>query len=400
MSHTAQAPEPTPATDRATTNPPAPGGIGRVIFTIIVLAVITLSIIQITTRRKDAADLERETLDDAIPTVAVTHPQQTPLRVEVDLPGNITAFMESPIYARASGYLKRWMVDIGTKVQTGDLLAEIDSPELDQELNQSQAALAQARANLEIARVTADRWQSLRKSDSVSQQDTDEKIAAWHARDADVKAAEASVQRLTDLKAFDRITAPFSGVITMRNLDVGTLITAGSARELFRLARIDPLRVYVSLPQIYSQVVQTNDIGTLVLAELPGLSFTGQVVRTAGAIDPVSRTLLTELDVPNQDGKLLPGSHAMVHMKINSPTVPLIVPINCLLFRGEGAIVGVVDQNSTTRLVSVMLGRDFGKTVEIVHGLSESDQVILNPSDSLEAGVKVRLTPTPENPKK
>ena len=254
------------------------------------------------------------------------------------------------------------------------------------------AALAQANANLEIARISADRWQNLRQSDSVSQQDTDVKVATWHARQADVHAAEANVQRLKEMANFKKLVAPFPGIITVRTVDAGTLITAGSSREIFRLARTDPLRVYVSLPQAYSQMVKTNDEAVLTFSEMPGQTFTGQVDRTAGAIDPVSRTLLTEILVSNHDGKLFPGAHVMVRVNLASGAHPVVVPVNTLLFRNEqGMQVGLVDSNGIVRLEKVTMGRDYGNTVEIVHGLAETDNVILNPSDSLESGAKVRV---------
>jgi RND family efflux transporter MFP subunit len=360
------------------------GGIGMVL---VILAMIT-----VVSRSRSRAQLETDTIENLVPTVSITHPKRTAAQVELDLPGNITAFEEAPIYARVNGYLKHWSTDIGTRVAEGQELATIETPELDQELNQASAALAQANANLEIARISAERWQNLRKSDSVSQQDTDVRVATWHARQADVQAQEANVQRLKELANFKKLVAPFPGIITIRTVDAGTLITAGSSREIFRLARTDPLRVYVSLPQAYSQMVQTNDEAVLTFSELPGQNFTGKVDRTAGAIDPISRTLLTEILVSNHDGKLLPGAHAMVRVNLATGVNPVVVPVNTLLFRNEqGVQVGVVDSNGIVRLANVTMGRDYGTTVEIVHGLSEADNLIINPSDSLEPGLKVRV---------
>jgi RND family efflux transporter MFP subunit len=360
------------------------GGIGMVL---VILAMIT-----VVSRSRSRAQLETDTIENLVPTVSITHPKRTAAQVELDLPGNITAFEEAPIYARVNGYLKHWSTDIGTRVAEGQELATIETPELDQELNQASAALAQANANLEIARISAERWQNLRKSDSVSQQDTDVRVATWHARQADVQAQEANVQRLKELANFKKLVAPFPGIITIRTVDAGTLITAGSSREIFRLARTDPLRVYVSLPQAYSQMVQTNDEAVLTFSELPGQNFTGKVDRTAGAIDPISRTLLTEILVSNHDGKLLPGAHAMVRVNLATGVNPVVVPVNTLLFRNEqGVQVGLVDSNGIVRLANVTMGRDYGTTVEIVHGLSEADNLIINPSDSLEPGLKVRV---------
>jgi RND family efflux transporter MFP subunit len=356
------------------------------------LVLAILAVITVVSRSRARAQLETDTIENLVPTVSITHPKRTAAQVELDLPGNITAFEEAPIYARVNGYLKHWSTDIGTRVAEGQELATIETPELDQELNQASAALAQANANLEIARISAERWQNLRKSDSVSQQDTDVRVATWHARQADVQAQEANVQRLKEMANFKKLVAPFPGIITIRTVDAGTLITAGSSREIFRLARTDPLRVYVSLPQAYSQMVKTNDEAVLTFSELPGQNFTGKVDRTAGAIDPISRTLLTELLVANHDGKLFPGAHAMVRVNLATGVNPVVVPVNTLLFRNEqGVQVGLIDSNGTVRLANVTMGRDYGTTVEIVHGLSEADNVIINPSDSLEPGLKVRV---------
>jgi len=345
-------------------------------------------------RTQASAALEVETKENAISTVSVIHPQRTPAQVELELPGDVQAFEESPLYARVSGYLTNWVTDIGARVREGDLIAEIDTPEIDQELNQTRAALAQAEANLAIAKSSAERWQNLRKSDSVSQQDTDEKVATWKAREADLNAAKANVQRLTELTRFKKLVAPFPGIITVRNVDIGTLITAGSSREMFRLAKIDPLRVYIGLPQAYSQEVEPGDEAVLEFSEMPGRKFPGKVVRTAGAIDPISRTLLTEVQVPNHDGKLFAGAHVTVRIKLTSGGVPVTVPVNTLLFRDEqGVQVGIVEADNTVRLARVTMGRDYGTTVEIVHGLAETDNVIVNPSDSLAPGVKVRVAP-------
>lgn len=353
------------------------------------------AVLTVWSRSRARAQLESDTAENMVTTVSVIHPKRTPAQIELELPGSVTAYEEAPIYARVSGYLKRWLTDIGTRVEAGQPLAEIETPELDEELNQANAALAQAGANLEIARISAERWQRLRQSDSVSQQDTDVRVATWHAQQANVNAAEANVNRLKELTHFKLLAAPFAGIITARTMDAGTLITAGSSREIFRLARIDPLRVYVSLPQAYSQMVKSNDLATLAFSEMPGRTFTGLVDRTAGAIDPVSRTLLTEVLVSNRDGVLFPGAHTMVRLHVANAANPVIVPVNTLLFRNDqGVQAGVVDSNGIVRLADVTVGRDYGTTVEIVQGLSETDNVIINPSDSLEAGIKVRLAAT------
>ncbi len=356
------------------------------------LLLAVASVVTVAVRSHNDAELKDDTFQNLVSTVNVIHPKRTPAQIQLELPGDITAYEEAPIYARVNGYLKRWLTDIGAHVTEGQLLAEIEAPELDQELNQANAQLAQANANLEIARISAERWENLLKTQSVSQQETDVQVATWRARQADVNSAKANVQRLKELDRFKTLTAPFSGIITVRTMDAGTLITAGSSREIFRLARIDPLRVYVSLPQAYSQMVKTNDEAVLTFSELPGQSFKGRVDRTAGAIDPVSRTLLTEIEVPNHDGKLFPGAHTMVQVNVATGVNPVVVPVNTLLFRNENGVqAGLVDSNGIVRLVNVTVGRDYGTTVEIVHGLSEADQVIINPSDSIESGSKVRV---------
>jgi RND family efflux transporter MFP subunit len=384
------------------TAPPKRAGRAPLIF----LAVLLLGLgifawVTFSARTHDRKQLETDTAENLAPTVTVIHPQKAPTRIHLELPGNLTAFEESPIYARVSGYLKQWFTDIGTHVTNGQPLAIIETPELDQELAQADAALAQANANLEIARISAERWQNLRKSDSVSQQDTDTRVATWHAREADVHAQEANVRRLKELSNFKTLTAPFPGIITVRTVDAGTLITAGSSREIFRLARIDPLRVYVDLPQSYSQMVKSNDEAVLTFSEMPGQTFTGKVDRTAGAIDPVSRTLRTEILVANHDGKLFPGSHAMVRINLAEDIDPVIVPVNTLLFRDEkGVQAGVLGSDNVVHLANVTIGRDFGTTVEIVHGLSETDNVIINPSDSLQSGTTVKVEKPETQPAK
>jgi len=368
---------------------------GRTLMFLLAAILIVLAIlagVTMASRSRTSAQLAGDTRADELPTVSVVHPRRTPAQLKLELPGDITAFEEAPIYARVSGYLKAWYTDIGTHVVAGQLLAEIDTPELDQEIIQANAALSQAKANLEIARISAQRWQELRKSDSVSQQDTDVRVATYSAQQANVDAAQANVQRLKEMANFKKLVAPFPGIITVRTMDSGTLITAGSSREIFRLAKIDPLRVYISLPQTYSQMVKTNDEAAVTFTELPGEKFMGKVDRTAGAIDPLSRTLLTEILVSNHDGKLFPGAHAMVQVKLENGEEPVIVPVNTLLFRNEqGVQAGVVDASGVVRLADVTVGRDYGTTVEIVHGLSESDSIILNPSDSLMDGAKVRV---------
>ena len=322
--------------------------------------------------------------------VAVVHPQRSDPNQNITLPGNVQAFVETPIYARTAGYLTKWYVDIGGRVQAGQLLALIDTPEVDQQLRQAEAAQLQAQANLDLAKTTADRWQNLLKSDGVSQQEVDQNVAAYKARQADLEAAVANVDRLKYLQSFQRVVAPFSGVITTRSVDIGALISNGNTQQLFKLAQIDLLRVYVDVPETYSNDMVAGVPADLHVAEFPNRTFEGKVVRTAGAIDPTSRTLLTELDVPNPKGEIMPGAYAEVGFHLKTAVPKLIVPSNALIFRSAGSQVAVVE-NDHARLRNVTIGRDFGTSLEIVSGLSDKDEVILNPPDSLSDGQPVSV---------
>jgi RND family efflux transporter MFP subunit len=335
--------------------------------------------------------LVRETRELEATSVTVVSPAPAPAGPGIPLPAEVQAYVEAPIYARASGYLKRWLVDIGARVEAGQLLAEIDTPELDQQLAQAKAELAQDNAALDLARITAARWTDLLKTASVSEQETAEKQADLKLKSAVVDAARANVQRLEELKAFERVTAPFAGIITLRNTDIGQLITAGNSRELFRLAQINPLRVYVRVPQIMSHAVEAGQKAELTITEMPGRRFEAKVVSTAGAMDPNSRTLLTELQVDNPRGEILAGSYAQVRFVDSAGAPALTLPANALLFRAEGSQVGIVNQQGKVELRSVKLGRDFGQYVEVVEGVSTNDRVILNPPDSLASGVAVRI---------
>jgi RND family efflux transporter MFP subunit len=307
------------------------------------------------------------------------------------LPAEIAAYVEAPIYARASGYLKRWLVDIGDHVEPGQLLAEIETPELDQQLAQSKAELAEDNAALDLAGITASRWTDLLKTASVSEQETAEKLADLKLKSAVVEAARANVERLEDLKGFARVTAPFAGTITERNTDVGQLITAGNSRELFRLAQTSPLRVYVRVPQSMSQAVKTGQKADLSLNELPGRKFEAKVVNTAGAMEPNSRTLLTELEVDNSRGEILAGSYAQVRFTDTVGAPALTLPANTLLFGSKGMQVGIVGDDGKVKMRTITLGRDFGQSVEVVEGVTANDRVILNPADSLTDGVAVHI---------
>jgi RND family efflux transporter MFP subunit len=323
--------------------------------------------------------------------VAVIHPQRSDPNESLTLPGNVQAYVETPIYARTAGYLKKWYVDIGGRVQAGDLLAQIDTPEVDQQLRQAEAAQLQAQANLELAKTTADRWQNLLKSDGVSQQEVDQNLAAYKARQADYQSAVANVDRLKDLQSFQRVTAPFSGVVTARSVDLGALISAGNSQQLFKLAQIDVLRVYINVPETYSNAMVPGLAAELHVGEFPNRIFRGTVVRTAGAIDPSSRTLLTEVDVPNPKDELMPGAYAQVAFNLKTGGTSLVVPSNTLIFRSAGSQVAIVENNHA-RLRSITIGRDLGTSLEIVSGLNANDDVIVNPPDALSDGDLVSIS--------
>lgn len=330
-------------------------------------------------------------------TVAVVHPRPAESAESLSLPGNVQAYLDTPIYARTNGYLKRWLVDIGAKVRAGQLLAEIDTPEIDEELRQAEAAESQAVANLDLAKKTAERWQNLLKDDGVSQQEVDQNVAAYQARQADLRAAQANVQRLTDMQSFQKIVAPFSGIITARNVDIGALITAGSTQPLFRLAQNDILRVYVNVPQTYSRSIYPGMGADLSVPEYSGHLFAGKVVRTAGAIEPASRTLLTEVDVPNSRGEILPGVYGTVQFHLTMADPPLMLPANTLLFRSAGTQVAIAGPDGKAHLQKVTLGRDLGTTVEIAAGVNAQDAVIVNPSDSIAEGDSVVVEQSPSS---
>lgn len=339
--------------------------------------------------------LVQETLALAVPTVTVTSATPGKSAAGVPLPAEVKPYVEAPIYARASGYLKRWRVDIGDAVEAGQPLAEIDTPELDQELARARADLAQAEAGLELARTTANRWAELLKTASVSEQETAEKQSDFALKSATVHGARANVRRLEELKGFASVTAPFAGTITSRNTDVGQLIVAGNSKALFRLAQTRTLRVFVRVPQTLARAVEPGQSAELSLAEMPGRSFVARTVRTAGAMEPDSRTLLAELEVDNSRGEILAGSYAQVRFVEARPDAALTLPSNTLLFRSDGFHVGVVESSGQVELRRVRIGRDFGKSIEILDGVSTADHVILNPPDSLAPGTTVHVAETP-----
>jgi RND family efflux transporter MFP subunit len=336
------------------------------------------------------------TQQDAVPTVAVVHPTDEKPDEALVLPGTLQAFVESPIYARTSGYLLRWYKDIGSRVKQGQLLADIDTPEVDQELMQARAARQQVVAAMDLAKINADRYQALRKTDSVSQQEADTQSSGYQQAVANLAAADANVKRLEELEGFKHVYAPFDGVITRRTVDPGALINAGAGaagRELFDIARTDPLRVYVSVPQAYAPAIHVGIEATVTLQEFPGQKFHATVTRTADAIDPATRTLLTEVDVPNKDGKLLPGSFGEVHFQPKIDVKKVTVPVNAMLFRREGPQVAVVGSDGKVQLRKINIGRDYGTSLEVVGGVDVNDLVIVNPSDSIEQGQQVNVAP-------
>ncbi len=366
-------------------------------------AIITLLIIVVgaiaglVPRWHHRVTLRQETLELALPTVAVVSPAPGKPEASLVLPAEVRPYLEAPIYARANGYIKRWLVDIGAQVKVGDLLAEIDTPELDQELAQARAQVAQADAALGLARITAKRWAELVKTASVSEQEAAEKQADLELKQANLDAAHANVRRLEDLQSFDSVRAPFDGVITVRNIDVGQLITAGSARELYRLAQTSTLRVYVRVPETLARTVAPGQTAEFSVAEVPGRVFPAKVVRTSGAMSADSRTLLTELQVDNSHGEILAGTYAQVRLSDAKAEAPLTIPANTLLFRAEGLQVGVVKADGKVELRKVTVGRDFGPSVEILQGLGPADRVILNPADSLVSGISVRVAENSTN---
>jgi len=343
--------------------------------------------------RADAA-LERQTLDADFANVAVLHPKTAAASEEVVLPGNMQAFVATPVFARTSGYLKKWYFDIGSHVKAGDLLAEIETPEIDRQLDQARADLATAQANYRLAQTTAERYQTLLRSESVAKQDVEDKVGDLQARKAMVDSATYNVRRLEETQRFQKVYAAFDGVITVRNVDTGALIDAGAnspGKELFDLAATDRLRVYVNVPQTYSRAATPGKEAALTLAEFPGRRFLGKIARTADAIDPASRTLLTEVDVDNTTGELLPGAYVSVHFKLGAQVPAVVLPANTLIFRSGGLSVAVV-RNGKAELVPVVPGRDFGNEVEVVSGITVNDAVIENPSDSLTSGTPVHAT--------
>jgi RND family efflux transporter MFP subunit len=374
----------------------AGGKLRRWLIPLIVLVIVAgLLIFGIRSRVDAAAALRAATVQAAVPSVSVVLPKRTAPTQEINLPGNIQPFISSPIYARTDGYLKKWYFDIGAHVKTGDLLAVIQTPEVDQQLSQARSTLATAQANLELAQITRDRYEGLLKKRAVSQQDVDNAVGSYRANAAVVEADKASVERYQALVSFEKVYAPFDGVIIARNTDIGDLINSGSSTaqktDLFDMVQPGVLRVYVNVPEEYSRGVKPGEAtADVVLAEFPGEQFPGKLVRTANAINGTTRTLLTEVDVQNPKGTLLSGSYAEVHLKIPGQVPTYMLPVNTLIFRSSKLQVGVV-KDGKTELKSVTPGHDFGAEIEIVAGLNADDQVVINPPDSLVSGQEVKI---------
>jgi RND family efflux transporter MFP subunit len=367
------------------------GGLWAILALLIVAAIVVAGVIP---RWRTRAALRIETHDLAIPTVSVIHPKLGAPQTEIILPGNIQAFTDSPIYARTDGYLKKWYVDIGGHANAGQLLAEIETPEVDQQLDQARADLNTAQANFHLSEITAARYQDLLKTDSVSKQDVDNANGDFEAKRAMVAAAQSNVRRLEQLQSFEKIYAPFEGVITARNTDIGHLINSGAgapATELFHMAATRKMRVYINVPQQFSQAAKPGITAYLTFQEFPGRRFKGDLVRTADSIDAASRTLLVEVDVDNPKGEIFPGAYTEVHLNVPSGAPALIVPVSALIFRSNSLQLGTVQNGNQAKLATITLGHDLGSEVEVISGLSANDSVIVNPPDSLIDGETVRL---------
>jgi len=378
---------------------------GLLVLVVVLVLLAAVVIAGIIPRLRARAALRVETNDLAVPTVRVVHPRNGAPQTEIILPGNMQAYMDAPIYARTNGYLKKWYFDIGARVKAGQLLAEVETPEADQQLAQAQADLNTAKANLSLSSITAKRYEDLKNTDSVSKQDVDNAEGDFEAKKAAVASAESNVKRLQELQSFEKIYAPFDGIITARNTDVGHLINSGAGApqtELFHMAEINKVRVYVNVPQQYSPSAKPGLTADLTLSEFPGRRFPGKLVRTANSIDLSTRTLLVEVDVNNPTAELLPGAYTEVHLKVPSGAPTYILPVTALIFRSQGLQVALVEDGNKARLVNVTLGRDFGNEVEVVSGLPENASVISSPPDSLVSGETVRVvttSPGPEPPK-
>jgi RND family efflux transporter MFP subunit len=374
--------------------PPLSGRVAAIMIVVLLVLAVLLAVGGIVPRVRARTELKNQTDALAAPNVIANPPQQGKTGQEIILPGNVYAYSDASLYARTDGYLSKWYFDIGAHVRQGQLLAIISTPEVDKQLLQARADLSTSEATAGLAKINSGRYQGLLTQNAVSKQDTDTFVTQEASTTSAVKSAQANVQRLEQLQSFEKIYAPFSGVVTARNVDVGQLINAGAGTLMFRVSAINVLRVYVNVPQIYSQSAAPGTTAQLTLSEFPGQTFTGKLVRTARAIDPASRTLLVEFDVDNRDGKLLPGAYTEVHMNVHQGVAPMIIPVSALIFRTEGLQVGTVAKGSNgdqAKLVHVTLGQDDGSTVQVIQGLSADSQVIQNPPDSLIDGEPVHV---------
>ena len=363
------------------------------------IVAIVLAVWGVVSRIHTRSELRRTTTASAVLTVVTAKPQLSDAGNELVLPGIVQAYVESPIYARTNGYVRIWYTDIGARVHKGQLLAEIETPEVDRELAQARADLDTAQANFALSKITNDRWQGLLKTQAVSKQDADNRAGDEAAKTAMVESARQNVQRLSDLESFKRVLAPFDGVVTARNTDVGYLINAGQSpnTELFRVADIHKLRIYAQVPEAYAAVTETGLKAQLHFAERPGKTYDADTVRTSNALDPTARTLQVELQLDNRESQLFPGSYTEIHFKLPSSTDTLRLPANTILFRSDGLQVAVVENQDTIKIKKVVQGRDFGKTVEILTGVDPTDAVVVNPPDSINDGMHVRIAPPPKN---
>jgi RND family efflux transporter MFP subunit len=376
---------------------------------IVLLVAVLVGVAGILQRKHAHAELEKYTDAMAAPPVALVEPKLEKSANEIVLPGNMQAYTLAPIYARTTGYVKAWYHDIGSHVRKGDLLAVIETPELDQQLMQAKADLGTAQSNEALAKVTAGRYQGLLKQNAVSQQDTDNAAAQLQATSAQVSSSQANVRRLEELVSFERVVAPFDGVVTARSLDVGQLVTStGSTttpgagvvvgnKPMFEVSAVQSLRVYVNVPQVYAPDAKNGVTATLTLPQYPGKSFKGKLVRSSNAVDPVTRTLLAEVEVENRAGKLLPGSYTQVHLNVSSGAQALLIPVSAAILEPDGLHVALVDSNQRAHLVRVTPGRDSGATIEILAGLEPGQKIIANPPDSLTDGEQVRVVEHPNN---
>jgi RND family efflux transporter MFP subunit len=364
---------------------------------VVLIAIVALAIYGIWKRRQSDDVLADTTRKLAAPSVIAIPPKPGAPTDTFVLPGNVSAFTDAPIFARTSGYLMKWYFDIGSRVKKGALLAEISSPEVDQQLAQAEADLAVAQTNAGNAKTQAERYKGLVGSDAVSQLDTDNLVTQAASTQSAVHSAQANVQRLKELQGFEKIYAPFDGVVTARGTDIGQLINQGSGAELFHMQALETLRVYANVPQIYTQNIRHGEKIDLTFPEHPGKVFQGTLVRTSSAIDPTNRTLLVEIDIDNRKGELMPGSLAQVHFKTASPGQAFIIPVSALIFRREGLRVATVINNDRAHLVPVVIGQDNGATVEIISGLGAADRVIQDPPDSLIEGEELYVESPGQN---